>query len=65
VVQVQRHYDMDDSACLFSAPDTHAKKLSKVYAGVPLKVVEERAAWLYIESPLGRRGWILRDWIQE
>ena len=65
VVQVQRHYDTDDRACLFSAPDTHAKKLGKVYSGVPLKVVEERAAWLYIESPLGRRGWILRDWIQE
>src|SRR5262249_46280687 len=31
VVQVQRHYDTDDSACLFSAPDTHAKKLGKVY----------------------------------
>ena len=65
VVQIQRQYDTDDSARLFSAPDLHATKLGKVYSGVPLKVVEERAAWLYIESPLGRRGWILRAWIQE
>jgi len=48
-----------------SAPDTHAAKSGIVYPGVNLKVIEDKEAWLYVESPLGRRGWILKEWIQE
>jgi hypothetical protein len=62
IVQVQNQYD---PAPLLSAPDTHAEKRGIVYSGVNLKVIEEREAWLSVESPLGRRGWILREWIQE
>ncbi len=62
VVQVQPQYN---PASLLSAPDTHAAKSGIVYPGVNLKVIEDKEAWLYVESPLGRRGWILKEWIQE
>jgi hypothetical protein len=50
---------------LFLQPDTSAERLSSVSAGVPLKVIEEREQWLYVETPDEKRGWILREWIQD
>jgi hypothetical protein len=61
VVQLQSDYH---ASRLFLRPDTSAERLSAVYAGVNLKVLEERGAWLYIETPDDRRGWILREWLQ-
>jgi hypothetical protein len=62
VVQLQHQYD---AFRLFVQPNTDAERLSSVSAGVPLKVIEDRDQWVYIETPDGKRGWILREWIQE
>src|SRR5262249_23656012 len=62
IVQLQPQYD---AFRLFLQPHTDAERLTGVSAGVPLKVIEEREQWLYIETPEGKRGWILREWIQE
>jgi hypothetical protein len=63
VVQLQSRYN---ASRLFLRPDTGAERLSMVYAGVTLKVIENRGSWLYIESPPpdDRRGWVLREWLQ-
>jgi len=63
VVQLQSRYN---ASRLFLRPDTGAERLSMVYAGVALKVIENRGSWLYIESPPpdDRRGWVLREWLQ-
>jgi hypothetical protein len=62
VVQLPLHLN---SVRLLSAPDTRSEKLGIVYSGVTLKVIEDRDTWLYIETSVGRRGWILKEWIQE
>ena len=62
LVQLQPHYD---AFRLFLQPHTDAERLGSVSAGVPLKVIEDRDQWLYIETPDGKRGWILREWIQQ
>lgn len=62
VVQLQHQYD---AFRLFVQPNTGAERLGSVSAGVPLKVIEERQQWLYVETPDESRGWILRAWIQE
>jgi len=62
LVQLQPQYD---AFRLFLQPHTDAERLSGVSAGVPLKVIEDRDQWLYIETPEGKRGWILREWVQQ
>lgn len=62
VVHLQPHYD---AFRLFVHPHTGAERLTSVAAGVPLKVIETREHWLYVETPEQHRGWILREWMQE
>jgi hypothetical protein len=37
-----------------------------VSSGVNLKIIENRDAWLFVETPPPdeKRGWILKEWIQ-
>jgi len=46
-------------------PRGDAATLSPIAAGVPLRVIETRETWLYVQTPDERRGWVLRQWIQE
>jgi Bacterial SH3 domain len=62
VVQLQHQYD---AFRLFLQPNTGAERLNSVSAGVPLKVIEDRDQWLYIETLDEKRGWILKEWTQE
>jgi hypothetical protein len=62
VVQLQSRYN---ASRLFLRPDTGAERLSMVSSAINLKVIENRGSWLYIETPDERRGWVLREWIQE
>jgi hypothetical protein len=62
VVQLQHQYN---AFRLFLQPNTSAERLNSVSAGTPLKVIEDKNQWLYIETPDERRGWILKEWVQQ
>jgi hypothetical protein len=62
VVQLLLQYK---GAPLFSAPDTESEKLGSVDAGIKLKALEESNAWVYIETPRGQQGWIMKDWLRK
>jgi hypothetical protein len=62
VVQLQSRYS---ASRLFLRPDMSAERLTPVSAVSNLKVIENRGTWLCIETPDERRGWILREWVQQ
>ena len=63
VVQLQARYN---ASRLFLRPDVGAERLSMVSSGVNLKIIENRDTWLFVETPPPdeKRGWILKEWIQ-
>jgi hypothetical protein len=61
-VRLQAHYDAFRP---FLQPNTNAERLSPVSSSAPLKVLEDRGNWLYIETPDQQRGWILHEWIEQ
>lgn len=61
-VQLQPRYQ---GARLFLQPRADADRLTPVASGIPLRIIEARTGWLYIETPDERRGWILREWVQD
>ena len=62
MVQLQAQYH---EFRLFQQPQTSAERLHPVASGVPLRLLEDRGTWLYVETPEQHRGWVLREWIAQ
>jgi hypothetical protein len=59
--RLKEHYD---GAYLFLRPHPDAERLTRVSSRMPLKLIETRPQWVYVETSDERRGWLLHEWIQ-
>jgi hypothetical protein len=53
------------SAYLYSEPWLESDKIGKITPHTELKRIKETDYWLYVESPIGVKGWIAKDWLNK
>jgi hypothetical protein len=52
-----------DPAHLHGKPSLDGRVVGKAYRSTELKILEFKKAWLLVETPSGREGWIARKWL--